>query len=125
MTEPTMTPTGDPNAQQPAPVAAPTDPATQVVEQPAPQVEAHVQVDSIPTFNGVPLFDFDNPFGGFGVGVLVGFDPAASHEQGQPATSPATDQADAIAWQPSGGSAYYQDFMTGKGWSKPLGKGSE
>ena len=72
---------------------------------------------------GVPFFDLDNPFGGSGIGVLVGLDLEAKHEQNQPASSPATDQSEPISWVPSGGSAYYMDFTTGKGWSVPVNRG--
>lgn len=105
-----------PPAQQAAP---PAQGAEQTLTPPAEQAAA--PTPSVPELvPGVPFFALDNPFGGTGIGVLVGYDPEASHEVGQPKESPATDQAPPIAWVPSGGSAYYMDFTTGKGWSVPL-----
>lgn len=74
---------------------------------------------------GVPFFALDNPFGGQGIGVLVGFDPEGLHEKGQPANHPGTDTTPERPRAISGGAAYYMDFTTGKGWSVALNPGGE
>jgi len=132
---PAVAPAVDPNQPAPAPAVEQQPPAVAPAVDPnqpapAPAVEPPAAAAAAPTFtldpdrgpcyNGVPLFDFDNPYGGYGVGVLVGVDLEAKHEIGQRRMIPDTDPPQYEDVPKSGGSAYYQDLFGSHGWSTPL-----
>lgn len=73
-----------------------------------------------PLYHGVPLLDLDNPFGGFGVGVLIGLDLDAKHEAGQRKMIPGSDPPEYEPVPKTGGAAYYQDFLGSHGWTVAL-----
>lgn len=106
----------------PAPPVQPDAPAPVAADTPAPPAPPLFALDPDlgPTLSGVPLFVTDNPYGGYGLGVLVGLDLDAQHEVGQKRRIPDTDPPEYEPVPKSGGSAYYTDLLGGHGWTVPL-----
>lgn len=117
-TEQQPPPAAPPDAP-PAPAAPEQPPAPEPAPAPAPPAYGW-DGDLGPTLHGVPLIAAENPFGGFGLGILVGLDLEATHEVGQKFTSPETIDSEGRKLPRSGGAAYYVDQLNGKGWTVPL-----